>query len=137
MSNTFLLSIIIPVFNEENNIQPLLDRLLPSVAKLNTEIIFVDDGSKDKTVPLIKQACVKNKQIKLISFYRNFGHQMALSAGYQHAKGDCVVTIDCDLQDPPEIITQMVEAWEKGSKIVYARREKRAADSFFKRSTAT
>jgi len=137
MSNSFLLSIIVPVFNEENNILPLLNRLLPVVEKYTYEIIFVDDGSKDKTSSVIKQAGLKNKHIKLVSFYRNFGHQMALSAGYAETHGDCIITIDCDLQDPPEIIPQMVQAWENGSKIVYARRQKRDVDSFFKKTTAS
>ncbi|OGK62940.1 hypothetical protein A2334_06185 [Candidatus Roizmanbacteria bacterium RIFOXYB2_FULL_38_10] len=137
MQNNFLLSVIIPVFNEEKNIKPLLDRVLPIVRTYNFEIIFVNDGSSDKTAKTIKEAGENDKNIKLISFYRNFGHQMALSAGYKHAHGNCVVTIDSDLQDPPEIIPQMVEEWEKGSKIVYARREKRDVDSFFKKTTAS
>ncbi|PIW73688.1 glycosyltransferase, partial [Candidatus Roizmanbacteria bacterium CG_4_8_14_3_um_filter_34_9] len=100
--DNFLLSIIIPVFNEEQNIEPLVKRLIPIVKNFSYEIIFVDDGSKDKTVVNIKKQTFKNKNIKLISFYRNFGHQMALTAGYEIAKGDCVITIDADLQDPPE-----------------------------------
>ena len=137
MSNSFLLSIIVPVYNEENNILPLLTRLLPVVEKYVYEVVFIDDGSKDKTTSVIKQEGLKNKHIKLISFYRNFGHQMALSAGYADVHGDCVITIDCDLQDPPEIIPKMVQAWENGSKIVYARRQKRDVDSFFKKTTAS
>lgn len=132
----FLLSIIIPVFNEEKSIDPLLKRLLSIVKNYNYEIIFVNDGSKDNTPNVIKEKTSKNKNLKLISFQRNFGHQMALSAGYQFAKGDCIVTIDSDLQDPPEIITQMIEKWKKGTKIVYAKREKRDVDSFMKKYTA-
>jgi dolichol-phosphate mannosyltransferase len=133
----FLLSIIIPVFNEEQNIEPLVKRLLPIVGDLNYEIIFVDDGSKDKTVDNIKKQALKNKNLKLISFYRNFGHQMALSAGYEVAKGDCAITIDADLQDPPEIIPQMIEKWQKGAQIIYARRNERQGENFFKKFTAT
>lgn len=134
--SSFLLSIVIPVYYEENNVDPLLARILPIVEKYNYELIFVNDGSKDDTEKNIKKHTEKNPHIKLITFYRNFGHQMALSAGYQFAKGDCIVTIDADLQDPPEIIPQMIEEWQKGAKIVYAQREKREVDSWFKRSTA-
>ena len=134
--DNFLLSIIIPVFNEEKNVVPLLKRLIPSIKKNQYEIIFVDDGSSDKTDYVIKKQIEKNKNIKLISFNRNFGHQMALSAGYKNAKGDVVISLDADLQDPPEIITQMIEKWEKGAKIVYAKREKREVDGFFKKQTA-
>ncbi len=136
MPTTKLLSIIIPVFNEEKNITPLLDRLLPVIKKNEYEIIFVDDGSKDKTAETVRRLAGENKNIKLLSFYRNFGHQMALSAGYRHVKGECVITMDSDLQDPPEIIPQMIEKWEKGAKVVYAKRETREVDSFFKKTTA-
>jgi polyisoprenyl-phosphate glycosyltransferase len=132
----FLLSIIIPVFNEEKNINPLLDRLLPVVKPYDCEIIFVSDGSKDKTEEEIVKNAKKNKAIKLISFTRNFGHQMALTAGYKAARGNCVISMDADLQDPPEIIKEMVARWQKGAKIVYAKREKREVDSFFKKQTA-
>lgn len=135
--NSFLLSILIPVFNEEKNISPLLDRLLPLVKQYDYEIIFICDGSKDNTPSIIKQFAQNNKQIKLIHFYRNFGHQMALTCGYAHAKGDCVITMDADLQDPPELIHQMIEKWKQGSKVVYAKREKRDVDSYFKKSTAS
>lgn len=136
MSEDFFLSIIIPVYNEEKNIDPLLKRLLPVVNKFNHEIIFVDDGSKDSTVKTIKNIIKTNKNIKLISFLRNFGHQQALTAGYQNSQGDCVVSLDADLQDPPEIISQMLKKWQAGAKIVYARRGKREVDGFFKKQTA-
>ena len=134
--NTFFLSVIIPVFNEERNILPLLKRLLPAVEKYNFEIIFVSDGSTDKTEEIIKNEAKKDKRIKLISFLRNFGHQMALLAGYHYAKGDAIVSLDADLQDPPEIIPTMIKEWQKGAKVVYAKREKREGDSFFKKTTA-
>lgn len=135
--NQSLLSIVIPVYNEESSIHPLLKRLLPVISKYEYEIIFVSDGSKDNTEKLIKQFAKKNSRIKLIAFTRNFGHQMALTAGYQISKGDCVITMDADLQDPPEIITKLILQWQKGVKIVYAKRdEKRTADSYFKKKTA-
>ena len=136
MSDDFLLSIIIPVYNEENNIFPLLKRLLPVIKKYNHEIIFIDDGSSDDTALNIKKQIKKDKNIRLISFLRNFGHQMALSAGYDQAQGDVVISLDADLQDPPEIIPEMIKKWENGVKVVYAKRDKRQYDSYFKRITA-
>lgn len=136
MTNNFLLSIIVPVYNEENNIGLFLERLIPIIKNYQYEIIFVNDGSRDQTLQEIKKQTKKNNHIKMVSFYRNFGHQMALSCGYKYAKGDCVVALDVDLQDPPEIIPQMIEKWQKGAKIVYAKREKRDSDSFFKKFTA-
>lgn len=132
----FLLSIIIPVYNEEKNISPLLDRLLPVLKDYTHEIIFVSDGSTDKTAEEVKKYAEKNPAIKFLSFYRNFGHQMALTCGYRHTKGDCVITIDADLQDPPEIIHEMIVKWKTGVKVVYAKRKTREVDSFFKKQTA-
>lgn len=136
MDKNFLLSIIIPVYFEENNIHPLIERVLPIIERYDYELIFVNDGSTDKTVERVKEAAEKNSRIKLVSFNRNFGHQMALIAGYNFCRGDCVVTIDADLQDPPEIIPEMVEKWQKGAKIVYAKRKKRDVDDIFKKKTA-
>lgn len=134
--DNFLLSVIIPVFNEEQNIDPLLKRLFSALKSYNYEIIFVSDGSKDETEEKIYQIAKKNKAVKLIAFTRNFGHQMALTAGYNAAKGDCVISMDADLQDPPEIIVDMINKWKNGAKIVYAKREKRDVDSYFKKQTA-
>ncbi len=134
--NNFLVSIIIPVYNEEKNIASLLKRLLPVLAPYTYEILFVDDGSEDKTALEIKRFAKQSKRIKLISFLRNFGHQVALSCGYQQATGDCVISIDSDLQDPPEIIPKMITKWRQKAKIVYAKREKRDVESYFKRLTA-
>lgn len=136
MDKDFLLSIVIPVYNEEDNIKPLLQNLLPVIKQYKYEVVFVDDGSTDQTVENIKKETSKSKNIKLIVFQRNFGHQMALTAGYHSATGDCVITLDADLQDPPGIITEMVDKWKKGANIVYAKREKRDVDSSFKKLTA-
>ena len=133
--NTFIVSLVIPVFNEEKNIAPLLERLLPVMKQYDYEIIFVDDGSKDSTITEIAKHT--DTRIKSISFYRNFGHQMALSAGYAHAKGDCVITLDADLQDPPELLPKMIEKWQKGAMIVYAKRRKREGESVFKKVSAS
>lgn len=130
-----MLSVIVPVYNEEGGIRALLDRLLPIVEKFNYEIVFVDDGSKDGTVEDIKVFTGSNKNIKLISFVRNFSHQTALTCGYMHVKGDVVVTIDADLQDPPELIDEMILKWKEGYKVVYAKRSVRH-ESFFKTATA-
>lgn len=134
--NNFLLSVVIPVFNEEKNITPLLDRLLPIIKEYQYEIIFVSDGSTDNTAVEVKKHAEKNTQIKFLNFYRNFGHQMALTCGYRYAKGDCVVSIDADLQDPPEIIHEMISKWQAGAKVVYAKRKTREVDSFFKKKSA-
>lgn len=131
----FLLSIVIPVYNEQENIASLLKKLLPIVSKYRHEIIFVDDGSSDDTVKEIKKTVQKIPSIKLIAFTRNFGHQMALTAGYQAAGGDCVVSLDADLQDPPELIDEMIDKWSQGLQIVYGKREERD-DHWFKKLTA-
>lgn len=133
----FLLSVLIPVFNEEKNIRPLLSRLLPVIERYDYEVIFISDGSTDGTREQIAEAIQKNPRIKYLGFYRNFGHQMALSCGYAEARGNCVVSIDADLQDPPEIIHQMVEKWQTGSKVVYAKRQTRDVDTYFKKQTAS
>ncbi len=136
MNKDFLLSIIVPVYNEDKNILPLLNRLIPVVKKYSYEILFISDGSTDNTEKVIKNEAKKNKNIKLISFQRNFGHQMALTCGYQYTQGDAIISIDADLQDPPEIIPQMISQWQKGSKIVYAKRKEREGEGFFKKTTA-
>ena len=135
MSN-FLLSVIVPVYNEEKNILPFLKRLLPVIEEHKYEIVFINDGSTDNTPEIVKQVCRDNHHVKLLSFSRNFGHQKALSAGYKFAKGDCVVSLDVDLQDPPEIIPEMIAKWQKGARIVYGKRRKRDVDSWFKVTTA-
>lgn len=134
--NKPFLSVIIPVYNEEQNIIPLLHRLLSVLNKNSYEIIFINDGSTDNTEAIIKKEARKNTNIKLISFQRNFGHQMALTCGYQMAKGDVVISMDADLQDPPEIIDEMIKEWKKGVKIVYAQRKERQGEGWFKKITA-
>ncbi|MFA6005449.1 MAG: glycosyltransferase [Patescibacteria group bacterium] len=135
MKTNFLLSVVIPIHNEEHNIEALFKRLIPLLSRYQYEIITIDDGSTDNTYALLKKEAGKNKQIKVLSFTRNFGHQVALSCGYSHATGDCTVTIDADLQDPPEIIPELIKKWQEGADLVYAKRKKRD-DSIFKRVTA-
>ena len=131
-----LISVVIPVFNEQDNITPLIKRLLPILEKYNFELILVDDGSKDSTAARVREHASENKNIKLLSFNRNFGHQIALTAGHHCAKGACVISMDADLQDPPEIIPEMIAKWKSGAKVVYAKRKKRDVDSMFKKKTA-
>ena len=132
----FLLSIIVPAYNEEGNIQPLLERIVKTASKYRYEVIFINDSSTDNTEEVIREAIKQNKNVRLISLVRNFHHQLAITAGYHHAQGDAVVTIDADLQDPPELIEDMIQKWQAGNDVVYARRSSRD-ESFFKTFTAT
>lgn len=136
-----LLSIVIPCYNEEEVIKETvgrLERLIGELASssISVELIFVDDGSKDKTRNILKEYAINNKHIKLIAFARNFGHQIAVTAGIDAANGDAVVLIDADLQDPPELIHQMLDKWAEGYDVVYGTRSERAGESAFKLVTA-
>lgn len=134
----FLLSVIVPVYNEALLIQESVSRLTAAVSQLGCryEILYVDDGSSDETFTLLQKERQKNPNLRLLKLTRNFGHQMAITAGMDSVKGDVVVTIDSDLQDPPELIAKMFEEWRKGFDIVYARRERRLGETIFKRWTA-
>ncbi len=132
------LSVIIPVMNEEENIPELVQRITNS-ARLITEdyeLIFVDDGSSDKTLKKLVTFSDEDIRIRYISFSRNFGHQVAVCAGLDHCSGDAVVIIDGDLQDPPELIPELWEKYIQGYKVVYARRIDRKGESVFKKATA-
>ncbi len=139
-----LLSIVVPVFNEESTIglfvsavTPFLDEACKLLGKGGqTEIVFVDDGSRDQTIERITAQNVKNCTIRIVKLSRNFGKDSALAAGLDQARGDAVVPMDVDLQDPPEVLPKMVAAWLAGSKVVNAVRVDRDADSWFKRSSA-
>ena len=134
-----LLSFVVPVYNEERNIPVLYEKLqtvMTAVSeKYDSEIILVNDGSRDNSWQVIKKIAEFDDRIVGITFSRNFGHQMALTAGYDHAQGDAVIALDADLQDPPELIYQMIAQWQQGFYIVYARRSSRA-DGFLKKITA-
>ncbi|MDD5681640.1 MAG: glycosyltransferase family 2 protein [Candidatus Omnitrophica bacterium] len=122
------LSIIIPVFNEEGVIPLLkerLERMLKDEKAYSYEVIFVDDGSKDKTMTLLMKWAEINSSVSILSLSRNFGHQQAVTAGLKEASGDAVVIMDSDLQDPPELIPRMLREWEKGYKVVLAERNSR------------
>ncbi|MBM5572551.1 glycosyltransferase [Deefgea chitinilytica] len=134
-----LLSIVIPCYNEEAVIGETLKRLAQfraGISDLRLEFVFVDDGSKDQTRALLKAAALNNPEIRIIGFARNFGHQIAVSAGVDAARGDAVVLIDADLQDPPEVVHQMIAKWREGYDVVYGVRTERPGESAFKLATA-
>lgn len=133
-----LISIVIPMYFEEKVVDECYRRLTSAVSKSipEYEFIFVNDGSTDKTLELLEQIAVSDPHVKIISFSRNFGHQIAVTAGLDRSKGDAVVIIDADLQDPPELIPEMVALWEKGYDVVYGKRKKRDGESMFKLMTA-
>lgn len=131
-------SIIIPVFNEEENIQKLFERLFQVVSKLSSdfELIFINDGSKDNTLQLVKDLAATEPKVKYINLSRNFGHQIAVSAGLDACLGQRVVIIDADLQDPPELVLEMDQKMNEGYHVVFARRRKRKGESLAKLLTA-
>lgn len=133
------LSVVLPVYNEEAVIPELLRRLAPALDTLHVswEAIFVDDGSSDRSSEMLAEACRATPHYKLLQFSRNFGHQIAITAGIDHADGQAVVIMDADLQDPPQVVGQMFEKFRAGYDVVYAVRNRRAGESFFKRVTAT
>jgi len=132
-------SIVIPLFNEEGIISLLVERLQQIMSELDgpTEVIMVDDGSKDATYQLVSAVTAKDPRFKLIQFSRNFGHQQAITAGMDAASGDAVIIMDADLQDPPYVILQMVEKWQEGYEIVYGLRQHREGERLFKTATAS
>jgi dolichol-phosphate mannosyltransferase len=132
------LSIVIPIYNEEENIDSLINRLRTVVAQMQIycEYIFVNDGSKDHSFQLIKNLAVADPAVKYIDFSRNFGHQIAVSAGLDLATGDRVAIIDADLQDPPELIIEMFAKMDQGYEVVYAKRNNRNGESWLKKFTA-
>ena len=134
-----LLSIVIPCFNEEEVIGETIRRLqafCAGVQDLEVELIFVDDGSRDRTRELLRAFAQVDPRVKLLGFARNFGHQIAVSAGIDAAGGDAVVLIDADLQDPPEVVHEMVAKWREGYDVVYGTRTERPGESAFKLATA-
>ncbi len=132
-----LISIVIPCYNEQEVIKLTHDRMMKlDLGEDKKEIIYVDDGSRDDTLEILKEFAKEDTSVKVISFSRNFGHQCAVSAGMEAAGGDAVVVIDADLQDPPEVIPQMIEKWKQGFDIVYGKRTKRKGESAFKKFTA-
>jgi glycosyltransferase involved in cell wall biosynthesis len=138
MHNDIVYSVVVPLYNEELVIYESYKRLkgVMDSVKENYEIIFINDGSRDATRDIVEKICGNDEKIKLINFSRNFGHQCAITAGMDLALGDSIVVIDADLQDPPEVIPQMIEKWKEGYEVVYAKRIKREGETFLKKFTA-
>ncbi len=131
-----LLSVIVPLYNEEEIVAKTFAVLEQELAEIEHELIFVNDGSTDRTREILESLLPKTPQNLLINFSRNFGHQAAFSAGLRHARGKAVVIIDGDLQDPPALIHDMLKKWEEGYQVVYAQRKKRKGETFFKKASA-
>lgn len=134
----FSVSVVVPCYNEESGISELYRHLTDVLAAYPAyEILFVDDGSHDQTVHTIEALAAKDKRVKLIVLSRNFGHQFALKAGLDNATGDCVISLDADLQHPPQLIPELIKKWQEGYEVVYTIRKDTAKTSFFKRITAS
>ena len=134
-----LLSLIVPVFNEEEVLPVSYARMSAAMQALtgyDYEIIYVNDGSRDGTMKQLRAIAKEHKEVRVISFSRNFGHQLAVTAGMDNARGDALIRIDADLQDPPEVIAELVKAWENGADIAYGKRLKREGETVFKKLTA-
>ncbi len=131
-----LLSVIVPLYNEEEIVAKTFAVLEQELSEIEHELIFVNDGSTDRTREILESLLPKTPQNTLVNFSRNFGHQAAFSAGLKHAQGRAVVIIDGDLQDPPALIHDMLKKWEEGYQVVYAQRKKRKGETFFKKASA-
>ncbi len=133
------ISLVVPMYYEEKVVEECYKRLtevLSKIEKYDYEIIFINDGSKDKTLELLEEIAKKDENVKILSFARNFGHQSAVTAGLKYVSGDVIVIIDADLQDPPELIPDMLKYWEEGNQVIYGKRKSREGESAFKLFTA-
>ena len=132
-------SIIAPVYNEIDCLETLYLRIAEVMDETseNWELILVDDGSTDGSTEMIRQLSARDERVRKVIFARNFGHQIAVTAGLDYSRGDAVIIIDADLQDPPELILQMIEKWREGYQVVYAQRSEREGETWFKRVTAS
>ena len=133
------ISLVVPMYYEEKVVQECYKRLtevLSKIEKYDYEIIFINDGSKDKTLELLEEIAKKDFNVKILSFTRNFGHQAAVTAGLKYVSGDAIVIMDADLQDPPELIPDMLKYWEQGNQVIYGKRKSRKGESTFKLLTA-
>ena len=133
------ISIIIPAYNEEESLPFLyerLEKLMDSITNYEFEVLFINDGSKDNTLNLIKEYREKDSRISYVDFSRNFGKEIGMIAGLDYATGDAVIFMDADLQDPPELIPEMIKYWEEGYDDVYAQRRSRAGETFLKKFTS-
>lgn len=138
MSRNCLISLVVPMYNEADSCGAFFERVIPIVSTVTSafEVICVNDGSTDSTLEHLRMANSLDSRIKIVNLTRNFGKEAALTAGIDHADGDAVVPIDADLQDPPELLTELVAKWRTGYKTVVALRAKRQGDGLFKRETA-
>ena len=133
------ITILVPAYNEEDSLNALYERIskiMNSMENYEFELLFINDGSKDKTLSMIKELRSKDNRVCYVDFSRNFGKEIAMIAGLDYATGDCVIIMDADLQDPPELIPQMVELWEQGYDDVYAKRRSRAGETWLKKFTS-
>lgn len=133
------ISVVVPMYYEEEVAEECYKRTKNVLNELNNyeqEIIFVNDGSKDMTLEILEGIAENDKTVKVLSFSRNFGHQSAVQAGLKYTTGDAIVIMDADLQDPPELIKEMIQLWESGNEVIYAKRKKREGESIFKVFTA-
>lgn len=138
MKKSVRYTVIIPVYNEEAVVKETYRRLTGVMESIGEpyELLFVNDGSRDRTVEIIEGLAESDRCVQLLDFSRNFGHQIAITAGMDYARGDAIVIIGADLQDPPELIPLMIEKWKEGYEVVYAQRSKRKGETLFKRLTA-
>lgn len=133
------ISVVIPMYYEEDVVNECYNRVVNSLKNITNydyEIVVVNDGSRDKTLEILEGIAKNDNKLKIVSFSRNFGHQAAVTAGLKETKGDVVVIIDADLQDPPELIEEMIKLWEEGNEVIYAKRKVRKGESKFKLYTA-
>jgi polyisoprenyl-phosphate glycosyltransferase len=131
-----LLSVVAPVYNEEGTLERFYARVCEALEGLRFELVLVDDGSSDRSPTLLSELAASDTRVHVVFLSRNFGHQTALTAGLDHARGDAVVMLDADLQDPPELIPRMLDHWRAGCDVVYAVRQEREGESRFKLATA-
>src|SRR5271165_4395450 len=131
-----LLSVVAPVYDEEELVEEFVSRASAAVADYEFELVLVNDGSSDRTPELLDRMAATDPRVRVVHLSRNFGHQAALTAGLEHAVGDVVAMIDADLQDPPELIRDMVAEWSRGYDVVYAVRAERDGETAFKLWTA-
>ena len=132
-------SVVVPIYNELENIPELYPRIKDVMEKTGEpwELILIDDGSTDGSTEVIRKLAQNDKRVRPVIFARNFGHQIAVTAGIDYSRGDAVIIIDADLQDPPEVILDLIDKWREGYEVVYAVREEREGETWFKRTTAS
>jgi len=132
-------SVVVPLYNEEEVLQETYKRLTDVMRQTNEsyELVFVNDGSRDRTAEIAAELCDRDWHVKFIQFSRNFGHQIAISAGMDYAEGQAIIVIDADLQDPPEVILEMIAEWKQGYDVVYGKRLVRKGETYFKKVTAS